>query len=96
MAGFQENFISVVDEDFQCCICRFPLREPLQLGDADTVSVASDSKMLQQGLKINLSLSLLFTIGDWISGSFVSIISWLFISSVFLSKKRRDLNIFSH
>ena len=61
-AGFQENFISVVDEDFQCCICRFPLREPLQLGDADTVSVASDSKMLQQGLKINLSLSLLFTI----------------------------------
>ena len=30
MAGYQENFVSVVDEDFQCCICTFPLREPLQ------------------------------------------------------------------
>ena len=30
MAGYQENFVSVVDEDFQCCICNFPLREPLQ------------------------------------------------------------------
>lgn len=30
MTGYQENFVSVVDEDFQCFICNFPLREPLQ------------------------------------------------------------------
>ena len=51
MAGYQENFVSVVDEDFQCCICNFPLREPYKR-DVDTDSLATASKMDQQGLKL--------------------------------------------
>ena len=58
---------------FVVFLCENPYKR-----DADTDSVSSDSKMLQQGLKINLSLSLLFE-SEYQAFLFLSFLDCLFL-----------------